>query len=300
MISLIIPTRNRAHTLKYVAPSYFSQDLIDQIIFVIDAGQDDTIPLVEKIAKDWSAIDLVFIVNNKRMGASESRNIGCAQAKNDYVMFVDDDEYLESGYARICLEKLKKYNAGAVSGRRIYMLEGETPQAAISRFGIGLRGGPVFWPLICEYVNGARFRGDIEQPITNSIILTKRSLLIKFPFDSYYSRGNGYREETDYQMSLFVNNYSIIVTNDTHSIHLPKTRVAKGGQTSSIFNKIKWSIIYTNYFYNKFYAAYARRLGLHMPKTGSLMIFVIYVMYRELIRPPIHHIAMKVLKLRSG
>ena len=42
MISLVVPTRNRAHTLRLVAPSYFEQDGIDQIVFVSDAGDDDS------------------------------------------------------------------------------------------------------------------------------------------------------------------------------------------------------------------------------------------------------------------
>ena len=35
MITLIVPTRNRAHTLRLVAPSYFAQDCVDELIFVV-------------------------------------------------------------------------------------------------------------------------------------------------------------------------------------------------------------------------------------------------------------------------
>ena len=41
MITLIVPTRNRAHTLQLVAPSYFAQDDVSELIFVSDAGDDE-------------------------------------------------------------------------------------------------------------------------------------------------------------------------------------------------------------------------------------------------------------------
>jgi len=42
VITLIVPTRNRAHTLQLVAPSYFAQDDVSELIFVSDAGDDVT------------------------------------------------------------------------------------------------------------------------------------------------------------------------------------------------------------------------------------------------------------------
>ena len=50
MIPLIVPTRNRAHTLQLVAPSYFAQDDVSELIFVSDAGDDDTPAVIAEIA----------------------------------------------------------------------------------------------------------------------------------------------------------------------------------------------------------------------------------------------------------
>ena len=200
MITLVVPTRNRAFTLKVVAPSYFEQDMVDEIIFVDDAGSDTTPELISGLAERYPDVRAKVVRNPLRLGASQCRNIGVSHAQNDMILFCDDDEYLQPGYARTCLEKLQQHKAGAVSGRRVYMQPGETPESAIRRFGTGLRQAHPFRYLICEMTNGAKFDGDLSVPFTNAVILTRRTLLLRFPFDGYYARGNGYREETDYQI----------------------------------------------------------------------------------------------------
>ena len=299
MITLIVPTRNRAHTLRLVAPSYFAQDCVDELIFVSDAGDDDTPSALAEIARNFPQKTLRILHNKKRLGASHSRNVGVAASTNEIILFCDDDEYLEAGYARILLEKLDTPNLGAISGRRIYMLPGETEAEALHRFGLGWRDANPFHPLICEGVNGAKFAGDLAVPITNAIILTTKSLLLRFPFDAHYARGNGYREETDFQMNLFVHGFDIRVTNDCHSFHLPLSEVRTGGQRTSRLKRLYWSIYYTRFFYGKYYERYARRLGMRWPRWFALAAFSIFSVYRETLRPPLHAAAMAGLARRA-
>lgn len=299
MISIVIPTRNRAHTLRLVAPSYFAQALVSEIVFVSDAGDDDSEAVVTAMALAHPSVSMQFLRNEQRLGASQSRNVGVRACTNEFVMFCDDDEFLEAGYARTCMQKLEMLDAGAVSGRRVYMEVGETTADALRRFGFGLRNTAPFRPVLCEYVNGARFKGDRLQPITNAIILTRRALLLKHPFDAEYARGNGYREETDFQMNLFVRGHDIWVTNDCHSLHLPMSQVRTGGQRTQTWRRIYWSIHYTHYFYGKYYKAYAARLGLRTPRLLAVAAFAAFSVYRELLRPPLHALAMAVLRRRA-
>jgi glycosyltransferase involved in cell wall biosynthesis len=292
MISLVVPTRNRAHTLRLVGESYYRQAGVTEIIFVNDAGSDATGELVQELARRYPEVETRFISNPIRLGASQARNVGARIAKNDYVLFCDDDEYLESAYAEKCLRKLIESGAGVVSGRRVYLREGETIEQALSRFGKGLRRSKPFHAILCEYVNGAIFEEDIEIPITNAIIITRKGLLLRFPFDGYYARGNGYREETDYQMNLFVNGYRILVTNACHSIHLPPSMVRSGGQSSPRLKRIYWSIFYTNYFFGKYYDRYAQLMEISTPRWVALTLYSIFAVYRELVRPLAYPIAL--------
>lgn len=298
MITMVIPTRDRAHTLRRVAPSYFLQEGVSEIIFVIDAGTDDTASVIDAIACRFPHVHTRILRNPVRVGASQSRNIGVAEATNDFILFCDDDEHLEPGYARVCLRKLLETGSAAVSGRRVYMLDGEAPDDAIRRFGNGMRRTKPFRKALCEYVNGASFDGDIELPFTNAIILTRRELLLRFPFDPHYARGNGYREETDFQMNLFVHGYRIVVTNDVHSMHLSPAQVRHGGQAVARWRRIYWSLHYTRYFYRKYYAAYAPRVGLRLPRTLALVAFAGFAVYREYLRPALYRPAMRVLRRR--
>ena len=285
MISLIVPTRDRCHTLRHVAASYYRQAAVSEIIFVNDGGTDDSELLFAKLARENPHMPTRHITNARRMGAAKSRNLGVEQATNDYVLFCDDDEWLEDGYAATCLKKLIAGDLGAISGRRIYLLDGETPAQGLRRFGKGLRHARPFNSAVCEYVNGAIFTGDIELPFTNAVILTRRELLQRYPFDPGYCRGNGYREETDYQMQLYIHGYRIGVTNDCHTFHLPASQVRTGGQASKRLSRIFWSIYYTNYFYGKYYAAYAKKQRMIMPRWGAVVMFTVFVVYREFLRP---------------
>ena len=299
MISMVVPTRNRAHTLRLVGPSYFEQALVTELIFVDDAGDDDTESIIAGIASAYPEKTVHVIRNKDRLGASRSRNIGVARCSNAFVLFCDDDEYLEPDYAAVCLSKLEEHNAGAVSGRRIYMRTGETREQATQRFGVGMRRTKPFRPWLCEYVNGAIFSGDIRLPITNAVILTRRSLVQRYPFDGFYSRGNGYREETDFQMNLFVNGHAIYVTNACHSLHLPLAQVRHGGQRTAMLKRIYWSVYYTRYFFGKYYHRYAARLGLTAPRWFALTAFGIFAVYRELVRPPLYRIAIWMMRRRA-
>jgi glycosyltransferase involved in cell wall biosynthesis len=293
MISLVVPTHNRAHTLRRVAPSYFTQEDVDEIIFVDDGGHDDTAEVLARIAAMHPQMRWQLLRNETRHGAAQARNLGVQACRNDYVLFCDDDEYLEPGYARTCLAKLTHYGAGAVSGRRVYMEDDdESPQQAVRRFGHGLRKSAPFRRLACEYVNGARFSGDLQLPITNAVILTRRALLVMHPFDESYVEGNGYREESDFQMNLFVHGHDIWVTNDTHSIHLPASVVRNVGARTSRWHRLYWQNHYTRHFFGKYYIAYARRLGLWSPRSVALAAFFVFSLYKEFLHPPLRRAAL--------
>src|SRR5580704_5220264 len=89
LITLIVPTRNRAHTLRLVAPSYFAQDDVSELIFVSDAGDDDTAAVIAEIAQQYPHKRLRMLRNDIRLGASQSRNVGIAASTNDLVLFCD-------------------------------------------------------------------------------------------------------------------------------------------------------------------------------------------------------------------
>ncbi len=299
MISMVVPTRNRAYTLRKVLPSYFEQEAVTEIILIDDAGEDDTAQLLATMGERYPGVSTRVVRNPERRGASYGRQLGASEAINDYVLFCDDDEYLEAGYAAACLKVLRERNAGAVSGRRVYMRDGESPDQALLRFGDGVRAREPFDKGLLEIVNGARFTGVVSVPFTNAIIVTPKALIAEFGFDSHYARGNGYREESDYQLNLFVHGHDIFTVNEAHSIHLPMAEVRTGGQRIDKIRKVRWSVYYNNYFLDKYYEAYKARVGLRQPKWWAKIAQGSFLAWRNLIRPPLYDLATAVLYRRK-
>lgn len=293
MITIVVPTRNRSYTLKRVAPSYFQQELVNEIVFVSDCGTDETPEVVAEIARTYPSTRMILLRNDRQSGAAFSRNVGFRAATNPYILYCDDDEYLEPGYAKVCLEKLQATGAGAVSGRRVVKLPDEAPADAVRRFGDGLRDEPPFNAYVCEFNPEARFAGDRALPLTSSVILTPKALLETYGFDTHYSRGSGFREESDYQMNLYANGLDIIVTNAVHSIHLHRTECQIGGARRNRFSRFYWAVYYTNYFYRKYYERYAKRVGLKMSRRAAMVLFTGYQVYFLFVRP-----AFKLVGLR--
>jgi len=285
MITLVVPTRNRAHTLRLVGETFYRQDGVSEIIFVDDAGSDDTPAVLADLARRFPEMPTRILRNSGRRGAAYSRTAGFESAANEYVMFCDDDVFLEPGYARTCLNKLQASGAAIVSGRLVHKRPHQSAEAAIQSFGYGSSRQAPFRPLFIEFRVEATFSRDITLPLTHSVILTRRTLLKQFGYDPFYSKGNGYREESDFQMNAFINGHTILVTNDTHCVELSRQENPSGGQRVSRLSRLFWNVYYTNYFYRKYYDRYAKRVGLRVPRQVAIAAFAFYQLYVLFVRP---------------
>src|SRR5215204_6829282 len=98
MITMIIPTRNRAYTLRRVLPTYLSQEKVSELILIDDDGTDDTAEVLAAFAKSYPDVACRYFRNDGRRGASYGRQRGADEARNDFLLFCDDDEFLEPGY----------------------------------------------------------------------------------------------------------------------------------------------------------------------------------------------------------
>ncbi len=286
MTSIVIPTRNRAYTLKKVLDSYYQQSRVSEIIFVDDYSEDDTRSIINEFAEKYPRILTRYFRSEKRIGASACKIIGYQNAGNEYVLFGEDDVYLEENYVEVLFSKFSvKDNMGIVSGRLIYLLYREEPQAASKRFGSGLNNREPFNRVSFVLNHGARFSGDIWLPFTHALFMTKKELLMKFGCDPYYVKGNSFREETDFQVNTFLRGYGVLITNDTHCFHLFEREVKSGGQRMNRLKRLYWSVYYTKYFFDKYHDSLRKTLGIKYSKRAALFFFAIHASYNLFIRP---------------
>jgi len=285
LITLIVPTFNRAYALKQVLDTFYTQVGVSEILFIDDASTDETGDVVNLFAEKYPNIKTIYLRNETNKGASYGRKVGFEKATNEYIMYCDDDEFLGPKYASVCLEKLNSSGADVVSGRHFYRDPGESFSDSIKRFGDGLLSEETFDKLRFQIRTDAIHQSDIEVPFTHAIFITKKELLQKYSFDTFYSKGNGFREESDFQMNLFCNGGKILVTNDVHCVHMHLSEVKSGGQRVNRLKRFYWTIYYTNYFLDKYFNSCKSKLGINYSKSIAKILYLFITTYTFFIRP---------------
>ncbi|MCW5211109.1 glycosyltransferase family 2 protein, partial [Desulfobulbus sp. N3] len=91
MISVIIPTFNRAGFLEQAIGSVLDQSCACGEILVVDDGSNDgTSEIVRRISRPAKVPIRYLYQENK--GASASRNMGIVEARHDFLCFLDSDD----------------------------------------------------------------------------------------------------------------------------------------------------------------------------------------------------------------
>ncbi|MGD9948724.1 MAG: glycosyltransferase family 2 protein [Desulfobulbus sp.] len=107
MISVILPTYNRAAFLERSIGSVLKQRLpCDELIVVDDGSTDATCDVVERIAAD--APVPLYLLHQENQGAAAARNTGIRAAKGELLAFLDSDDWwlpqkLQLQYAAMAL-----------------------------------------------------------------------------------------------------------------------------------------------------------------------------------------------------
>lgn len=84
--SIVIPVYNVEKFIKRTLDSIVKQTYNDYEIIIVDDGSTDkSMDIVKKYD--------VKIINSKHVEVSEARNIGAKQAKGEYLIFLDSDDY---------------------------------------------------------------------------------------------------------------------------------------------------------------------------------------------------------------
>lgn len=105
-ISIIIPCYNVGPYLSRCVESVLAQSYSDFEVILIDDGSTDT--TLEK-CKEYAKKDYrIRVFSHKNKGVSFARNRGIKEAKGEFIMFVDGDDYIEANYIeRFYFEKGK-------------------------------------------------------------------------------------------------------------------------------------------------------------------------------------------------
>lgn len=93
-VSIIIPNFNNEKYIEEAIKSVQNQSLKDiEIIIIDDCSTDDSLNIIQNIAKSDSRIKI--IQNQKNLGAGPSRNAGLNIATGEFIKFLDSDDTMD-------------------------------------------------------------------------------------------------------------------------------------------------------------------------------------------------------------
>ncbi len=100
-LSVIIPLYNMELYIGECLESVFCQNISEneyEVIVIDDCSTDNSVSIVEFYKNKYANIKLIKHDVNKKQGGA--RNTGLSNAKGDYVLFIDADDYFEKNVLR--------------------------------------------------------------------------------------------------------------------------------------------------------------------------------------------------------
>ena len=99
MISVIVPAYNSEMFIGKCIESVLAQTYSNWELIVVDDGsRDNTFGILKKYAEVDSRIR---VIHQENQGPGIARNTGIAEAKGNYVVFIDSDDYIEKDYFQL-------------------------------------------------------------------------------------------------------------------------------------------------------------------------------------------------------
>lgn len=102
LISIIVPVYNIEEYLPRCLDSLISQSYVNiEIICINDESPDQS----DKILEEYSnKDDRIIVINQKNQGVSAARTRGIKEAKGEWVLFVDGDDWIDSKTCEVTLD----------------------------------------------------------------------------------------------------------------------------------------------------------------------------------------------------
>lgn len=107
--SIITPVYNREDCILRCLDSVTNQNSLNIEHLIVDDGSTDgTLELIKKYSKDHSHISVFSLNNNK--GVNAARNFAIKRCKNNYIIFLDSDDFMCENALETISEKINLYS----------------------------------------------------------------------------------------------------------------------------------------------------------------------------------------------
>ena len=195
----MVCTYNRSSSLRLCLKKLIGQDTESQFTFenlVVDnASTDDTHSVVMQIAKSSCNVPVKYVME-KKPGLANARNTAIKEAKGDWIVCFDDDEFAEPEWLRELYKIATTRRADCVGGRTLLDLH-LVPNVSISKGCRGLLGES-------DYGEFARRLRGKEYPHDGNVIRHRRVFDAVGEFDTAMVNGG---QDQDYTRRAMAKNF---------------------------------------------------------------------------------------------
>lgn len=95
LVSVIVPTYNRLHLLKATVASLAAQRLEScEFLMIDDRSQPETVDYLQSLPRKDSRFRIILKHSDNPSGCQVSRNLGIAESRAEWVLFLDSDDLL--------------------------------------------------------------------------------------------------------------------------------------------------------------------------------------------------------------
>ena len=179
LVSIIIPTYNRAHLIGETLESLIAQSNTNwECIIVDDGSTDDTLKLLNNYCKKDNRVQIHLRPKYFPKGANACRNFGYDLCKGEYIQWFDSDDLMHPDKLKIKLEMALKYQSDVI----IDTHSTEDKIVLIDNPKIETFESAVFY---IDYILG-------KKPVITNDVMVKRSIINELRFDEKLHKAQEY------------------------------------------------------------------------------------------------------------
>ena len=113
-VSIIVPVYDAYENIDRCIESIIEQSYSNIELLLINDGSKDK--SLEKLKKYEKKYNYIKVIDKENEGVSKTRNLGIKKAKGEYIMFIDNDDYIDKGYVETYLGVIDRNNSDVVIG----------------------------------------------------------------------------------------------------------------------------------------------------------------------------------------
>lgn len=165
-VSIVIPAYNVENYIDKCIDSIINQTFKDIEIIIINDGSTDF--TLEKINQKSKTDIRIKVIEKENSGVIEARRVGYEEAKGEYILFVDGDDWIDLDTIKVTYDKAKEKDYDIVCFNNVWIYEnGKQTKNKYEEFDT-TQG--------YDFLKGF-FSGEIAPEMTNKLI--KKNFIVK-------------------------------------------------------------------------------------------------------------------------